>query len=77
MNPDFWKALAKGLKWPEYICDDCGHKYTIKNGCKKCRQEYGVSTGTATWKFKWKYLIDHLAEGKSAKDFFTFQLTHL
>lgn len=56
LDPAFWQALgkARGLH----------HDYHMEAG----ERVYAGHTGK--WKAEWHRFIDHLAEGKSAEDFF-------
>lgn len=54
LSPLFWQSLGKALGWDKYS----GEILTTEND------------PSPYWKDVWHYFINHLAEGKSAEEFF-------
>lgn len=61
LDPLFWQALGKARGWKEYMYND---------GIQSDRPDRQYASWTLTWKHYWHCFIDHLAEGKSAEEFF-------
>jgi hypothetical protein len=60
LSPDFWQSLGKALGWKDgVVCAYCGFT--------SCRHS---AKFVEKWHFKWHRFIDHLAEGKTAEEFF-------
>jgi hypothetical protein len=55
LTPTFWQSLGKAMGWYE---EDVEHRR-------------GFCVGQGCWLAIWHRFIDHLAEGKSAEDFFS------
>ena len=75
IDPSFWQALGKSLGWKR-VCKRCGDESMAKSlgACDLCegqgRDRALLFRFQDAWLFHWHELIDHLAEGKSIKDFF-------
>lgn len=68
-DPAFWRALGKANGWNLNTCTFC-----LKDGgpnsvdsCDYCGRS-GVHR--TSWKAHWHRFIDHIADGRSADDFF-------
>ena len=61
LDPDFWKSLGKAMGWEIPV------KANYEEGGRKENQ---FSVMQPSWKEQWHNFIDHLAEGKSAEDYF-------
>lgn len=73
LDPAFWQALGKAMGWGKFIWK------TASINCNACKAVTGGSCGThgdsiqgsgQRWLYEWHLCIDHLAEGKSADEFF-------
>ena len=60
IDPLFWQALGKARGW------GIGQDFAVDHLTK----EYGNWIAGHSWGWYWHSFIDHLAEGKSAEDFF-------
>ena len=58
LDPEFWKCLGKAMRWG---------KNTL---CPLCEAEYGEEFVPPMWQRYWHKLIEYLADGKSAEDYF-------
>lgn len=69
LDPLFWQALGKAMRWKEIYCKSgCGCPYPSGNGS----HEFGCEwDGDNQWKYEWHRFIDHLDEGNDADSFFT------
>jgi hypothetical protein len=60
LNPAFWQCLGKALGW-----DSVGAK------CWFCEMHGSARySGKPEWLYHWHRFIDHLADGKTAEEFF-------
>lgn len=60
LDRDWWAALGKTMGWGE-ICLSCHNNVSF---C--CEKRYNEN-----WLYHWHKFIDHLAEGKTAEDYFS------
>ena len=73
LDPLFWQALGKAMGWGDTTGKHYeGEKY--RNGkpitkCSSCGNRWPYGNDWC-WLYHWHRFIDHLAEGKTAEDFF-------
>lgn len=80
LDPLFWQSLVTAMEWDRDLeglkCSCSEDIYYSYQFCPKCgKQMRKVEVMTTYWKKEWHRFIDHIAEGKSAEDFFK-TLTH-
>lgn len=69
LDPLFWQALGKALKWKKEPCqcDECGvigvGEWNHLGECKRKNRP-------GSWESNWHRFIDHLIAGKDAESFF-------
>ena len=64
-DASFWKSLGKAVGWPNHYHLQLGGGVTP---CDK-RDDMGPHS-VSGWRAHWHRFIDHLADGKSAEEFF-------
>jgi hypothetical protein len=77
LDSSFWRSLGKALGWEgkEWSCQ-CGfrHEYFSKHDNTFCPRDGKklalVDAENGEWIRRWHDFIDHLAEGKTAEEFF-------
>lgn len=78
IDPKFWQALGKYMGWEPQsflMCGNADCPNQDKSKEFKCCSECGCGfetyyNGKLDWKQYWHKFIDHLAEGKTAEDYF-------
>jgi len=69
LDPLFWQSLGKAMGWSdggEY----CRGSRVCKKGVTELHKPCVWEVVEPRWKGEWHRFIDHLAEGKTAEDYF-------
>lgn len=79
LDPSFWQSLGKAMGWtPSRMVNRCPvHGESLYQSTDKFCRECGAKNRevleweeSRIWLDKWKYMIDHLVEGKSIESYF-------
>lgn len=66
-----WQALAKAEGWPELVCEHCGYPVPERNVCADANCPLnGWEVKYHGWLWQQHQLLDHLAKGGNAGEFF-------
>lgn len=66
----FWQSLGKGLAWKGFYRNASDSTWSLYDLRKSDDNDFVDDHWIPVWKYRWHQFIDHLAEGKTASDYF-------